>query len=132
MLCNGPVYWKTKGAAIAATSSTESELVGMVKAGNEMIYLLNVMRAIGTITDEKRDEVLFADNTAAITMAHSCACSARTKHLGLLVAKAHHLETEERIKFKYIETKDQLADIMTKPVSKGVMIHILPLILKTV
>ncbi|GMG55854.1 unnamed protein product [Ambrosiozyma monospora] len=61
MLCNGPIYWKTKGAVIAATTSTESELVGMVKAGNEMIYLLNVMRAIGTISDKKKDKVLFGD-----------------------------------------------------------------------
>ncbi|GMG36294.1 unnamed protein product [Ambrosiozyma monospora] len=131
MYANGPVYWKTKGASVSAESSTEAELLAMVKAGNEMIYLLRVMKFIQAIKNVKVQETLFADNTSAINMAHGCACSTRTKHLGLTVAKAHEIEEEEMIKFVYIETKDQLADILTKPIQGAVLAHIIPMILKT-
>ncbi|GMG54485.1 unnamed protein product [Ambrosiozyma monospora] len=127
MIANGPVYWKTRAGEIVATSSTESELVGMVHAGKEFVYLLNVARILHM--DMSSPHTCYVDNTSSITLAHTAACKGRTKHLGIMIAKANDLETEEKVYFKYIPTKDQLADILTKPVATTVMESIIKNIL---
>ncbi|GME74363.1 unnamed protein product [Ambrosiozyma monospora] len=120
--CKRPVYWKSRAGEIVATSSTESELVGMVNAGKEFVYLLNVARVLNMKVGDTH--TCYVDNTASITVAHTSACKGRTKHLGIMIAKANDLETKDEIHFKYIPTKDQLADILTKPVATTVMDHI--------
>ncbi len=61
------------------------------------------------------------DNLSAISMAESLKITPRTKHIAI---KYHHFlsrvqtsfNKSEDIKLKYILTKQQLADILTKPI----------------
>ncbi|GME86556.1 unnamed protein product [Ambrosiozyma monospora] len=70
------------------------------------------------------------DNTPAIYLSHSLACHGRTGYLGSRIAEANTLVNKKWISFEYLETKEMLADILTKPVTPAVMNYLVPKILK--
>ncbi|GMG56002.1 unnamed protein product [Ambrosiozyma monospora] len=128
MYMNGPIYWKTRCSFLAALSSTESELIGMVTAGNEMIYLIIVMNALRMVPKDG-SYTIYADNTSAITLADTAPCKGRTKHFSMMIAKAHDQQESQNINFEYVKSEEQLADILTKPVLTTVMQHLVGKIL---
>ena len=58
---------------------------------------------------------ILCDNTSAISISKNPVMHSKTKHIPI---KFHFLQeqvTEKNIKLEYIETKEQVADIFTKP-----------------
>ncbi|GME70295.1 unnamed protein product [Ambrosiozyma monospora] len=88
----------------------------MVTAGNEMVYLIIVMNAL-KIKPQDGSYTIYADNTSAIALTASC--KGRTKHFSMMIAKAHDQQEKQNI-----NSEEQLADILTKPVLTTVMQHI--------
>ena len=61
---------------------------------------------------------VFEDNASAIAVATSPKFTPRTKHIAL---KYHHFRqhvTNNSIRIKYIDTHEQIADILTKPLEE--------------
>ena len=61
---------------------------------------------------------MFEDNKGAIELANEPKYRPRTKHIGL---KWHHFREHVKngtVKVKYIDTKEQLADCLTKPLPR--------------
>ncbi|GMG20618.1 unnamed protein product [Ambrosiozyma monospora] len=73
---------------------------------------------------------IMADNTPAIYLSHSLACHGRTRYLGSRIGEANTLVNQKWISYEYLETKEMLADILTKPVTPAVMNYLIPKILK--
>ena len=72
---------------------------------------------IGTVTPTVRCE-LFEDNKGAETLANAPKMNARTKHIAI---KYHHFREVVKAKIlqiKRVDTKEQLGDILTKPVDR--------------
>ncbi|GME86442.1 unnamed protein product [Ambrosiozyma monospora] len=74
--------------------------------------------------------LIMVDNTPAIQLSKSLACRGRTRYMGTRIAKANELVNKKWIKFEYINTKDMLADILTKPVTPAVLNHLIPKIFR--
>ena len=61
---------------------------------------------------------ILCDNTSAINISKNVVMHSKTKHIPI---KFHFLQeqvTEKNIKLEYIETKEQVADIFTKPLPR--------------
>ena len=122
-----PIIWKSQLQHEIALSSTESEYTGLSYALREVIpimNLLNEMATFGFIPSCNPPNIIckvFEDNSGALQMANIHKYRPRTKHLNV---KLHHFRryvNEGKINILPIESANQQADYLTKPVRIDVL-----------
>lgn len=119
-----PLIWASKRQTLIALSTTEAEYIALSTALREVIFLMQLVDEmirfgvpIGLTTPIVRCRT-FEDNAGALELANSPKYRPRTKHLSL---RLHHFRQHVRdgsITIEPISTKDQLADIFTKPIPR--------------
>ena len=77
----GAISWASRIQTIATLSTTEAEYVSAVSAGQEMIWLRNLLTEFGYQFDSA--STLFIDNQSAISVANNPEHHGRMKHLDL-------------------------------------------------
>ena len=127
-----PIIWKSQMQTEICMSSTESEYVGLSYALREVIPIIELMKEmkrrkynIATAIPKVHCKV-FEDNSGALEMAKTHKYRPRTKHLNV---KYHHFRdyvSRGEISIHKIDTTDQLADYLTKPVTKEILDHLRP------
>jgi hypothetical protein len=109
------VTWKSKKQKVVARLSAEAEFRGMAHGVCELMWIRNILRDLGIEYTEPMN--LFCDNKAAIAIAQNPVQHDRTKH----VEVDRHFIKENLdgriIQFPFIQSKSQLADVLTKAVS---------------
>lgn len=125
-----PLIWKSQLQSEIALSSTESEYIGISYALREVIPIMEVLKEmkslkfpIGTTTPKVKCKV-FEDNSGALEMAKIHKYRPRTKHLNV---KLHHFRdyvNRGEITIHKIDTKEQLADYLTKPVCEEILVKL--------
>ena len=68
---------------------------------------------------EQKKPTLYVDNTPAIQLAKYPVFHSRVKHIVIHYHNIRHAAENGQIDIKYIETGDQLADILTKALSRA-------------
>jgi hypothetical protein len=109
------VTWRSKKQKVVALSSAEAEFRGMSKGLCELLWLRKLLAEIGFAPTSEMD--LFCDNKAAISISHNPVQHDRTKHVEV---NRHFIKENleaKIIRFPFVKSKDQLADILTKAVS---------------
>ena len=68
----------------------------------------------------KYDEpiTIFCDNTSAINISKNPVMHSKTKHIPIKFHFLREQVIEKNIKIEYVETKEQIADIFTKPLPR--------------
>ena len=120
MFAGCPITWSSKLQTEIALSTTESEYIALSTSMREVIPFLNLMEEISGLFGIKREKPTFKctvweDNESCIKVAKSPKFTPRTKHIAI---KYHHFRSyveNGTVLIKSIDTKDQLADILTKP-----------------
>lgn len=112
MLGNCVVSWMAKQQPIVAQSSTEAEYIAANEAGREVVWLRMLMDEIGYKQDKPTD--LLLDNQVAMLMVKGDAKYNRRKHIAVKYFWIREQITNNAIDVKWIDTKNQLADIFTK------------------
>ncbi|KAL6223503.1 hypothetical protein ACLB2K_006888 [Fragaria x ananassa] len=112
------VTWRSKKQKVVARSSAEAEFRGMAHGVCEILWIRNVLKELGFKLKKPMD--LHCDNTFAIEIAHNPIQHDRTKHVE--VDRHFIKENLDRkiICFPFVYTEDQLADVLTKGVSRKV------------
>ena len=130
MLHGCPVVWKSQLQTEIALSSTESEYTGLSYALREVIPIMNLlkeMREEGFQINPKTPKIrvkVFEDNSGALEMAKNHKYRPRTKHLN---NRLHHFRdyvSRGEINIVKVNTLDQLADILTKPVDYETLVRL--------
>ena len=109
------VTWRSKKQKVVALSSAKAEFRGMAKGLCELLLLRRLLTEIGFAPTSEMD--LFCDNKEAIAIAHNPIQHDRTKHVEI---DRHFIKENLQakiIRFPFVKSKDQLADILTKAVS---------------
>jgi hypothetical protein len=109
------VTWRSKKQKVVALSSAEAEFQGMAKGLCELLWLKRLLAEIGFAPSSEMN--LFCDNKAAIDISHNPIQHDRTKHVEV---DRHFIKQnleEKIIRFPFVKSEDQLADILTKVVS---------------
>jgi hypothetical protein len=120
MFAGCPITWGSKLQTEIALSTTESEYIALSTSMREVIPFLGLMQEIGDIFGLLPKKPVFKctvweDNNSCITVAKSPKFTPRTKHIAI---KYHHFRSfvsEGRIVINPINTTEQLADMLTKP-----------------
>ena len=120
MYAGCPIYWCSKLQTEIALSTTESEYIALSSAMREVIPFLNLMKEVYKLFPVSQQKPIFnctvwEDNDSCIKVANSPKFTPRTKHIAI---KYHHFRQQVYdgiIDIRPIDTKVQIADILTKP-----------------
>ena len=112
MLANGPVAWSSKRQAITAASTAEAEYIAASVAVREVVYLRQLLAELGF--PQESATVLHEDNQPCIHLANNPATSSRTKHIDIRYHIVRERVSSGEVELRYIPTRDQLADMLTK------------------
>ena len=116
-LNGGCVSWKSGLQKMVTLSSCESEFVALCSAILEVRYLRQFLNELGHRQAEPT--LLWEDNKAAIIVAEGETSSAgRTKHVDVRFKHVAQSIREGVARVRYISTKWNYADLMTKPLPK--------------
>jgi len=124
MYAGCPITWQSKLQTKIALSTTESEYIALSTTMREVIPFLNLLQEISAVFDLPSTKPIFnckvwEDNESCIKVATSPKFTPRTKHIAI---KYHHFRSfvqDETITIHSIGTKEQLADILTKPLAES-------------
>jgi hypothetical protein len=104
------VSWVSKKQNFVALSTAEAEYIVACHCCAQFLWMRQTLRDYGY----KLTKVpLLCDNESAIRMADNPVEHSRTKHIAI----RYHQQRED-IEIAYINTKEQLADIFTKPLDE--------------
>ncbi|XP_020677250.1 uncharacterized protein LOC110095891 [Dendrobium catenatum] len=109
------VSWTVKKQKTVSRSSTESEYRALAAATADILWLQRLISDFGITSAEPTQ--LFCDNTSAIALAHNPVFHARTKHIEIDHRFIRDNIQNNNIHLQPISTIDQIADILTKPLS---------------
>ena len=62
--------------------------------------------------------ILYCDNTNAINISKNLVMHAKTKNIAIKYHYLRELVEDKKVKMEYVNTKEQIADIFTKPLPK--------------
>ncbi|GFV19633.1 retrovirus-related Pol polyprotein from transposon TNT 1-94 [Trichonephila clavipes] len=112
-----PISWRTFKQKSVSLSTMEAEYVSLTEAAKEFIWLKNVIDN-KSLNLELSENVMFCDNQAAISFSKSPVENYRTKHIDVRYHFLRNWIYDKVFQIKYIGTKNNLADIFTKPMVK--------------
>ena len=113
----GAISWKSRKQPTLALSICKAEYNVTSVAIQEAKFLTQLLNEI----DVQKDEpvTLFVDNQSIIAIAKDPIRNQRTKHIDI---KYHFIRSEiknGRIAMNYVPSQENMADIFTKPMTKG-------------
>jgi histone deacetylase 1/2 len=110
-----PVSWLSKRQKTVARSSTEAEYRSAANTSAEIMWLSNLL---GELCVPSQIPTLFCDNIVTTYLCSNPVFHSRMKHIAL----DYHFVRQEvqngKLIVSHISTKDQLADILTKPLHR--------------
>ena len=115
-MAGGPVSWQSKTQKSVALSTAEAEYMALSDASKEAVHLKALLASIGYGQEEPI--VIFEDNQAAQKIAENPVLHDRTKHIDIRYHFVRELVENLTIDVVYINTKEMIADLLTKAVSR--------------
>ena len=114
-LNGAPVGWKSHLQKPVAQSTAEAEYYAAGHASKDIVWLRNVLSQLGL--DQTGPTTLFCDNQSAMAMVHNPVFHERTKHIEVKYHYIRQVVESKKMSLEYVPSEDQLADILTKPLS---------------
>ena len=124
-----PILWCSKLQTEIALSTTEAEYIALSQAMREVLPLMRIMKEVSNVIKANASKPefhcqVFEDNKSCITVASADKFTPRTKHIAL---KFHHFRSfvkSKTIRIESIGTKEQVADIFTKPLDDATFFYL--------
>ncbi|WMV45233.1 hypothetical protein MTR67_038618 [Solanum verrucosum] len=113
-------YAKSKKQKVISLSSVETEYRAMVKGIQELLWLKRLMGEFSFSLDQPMK--LFCDNQFAIKIAENPIQHDCTKHVEIDCNFIYEKFEDKTIEVPYVKTLEQLADVLTKVVSRKAFI----------
>ena len=113
----GPIAWSSRQQKLCAQSSAESEIYAVTDSVKEALHIKLLCEETG-VRKEGIPMTIWEDNNACIHLAHNLRGSQAAKHFELRLRLLNEHVQEGNIEFSRVDTKNQLADGMTKPLHR--------------
>eukprot|EP00253_Pinus_taeda_P003772 PITA_03772 len=110
------VSWFSKKQSSIALSTAEAEYVSATSCCTQLLWMMQTLQDF-QITCTPPISIL-CDNTSAISISKNPVMHSKTKHIPI---KYHFLQEqvlEQKVKLEYVPSKEQVADILTKPLPR--------------
>ena len=110
------VSWSSKKQSIVALSSTEAEYVAAATCACQVIWTREILEELRE--HQVESSVIKCDNTSAIQLSRNPVFHGRCKHIGVRFHFLRDLVSKGTVVLEYVETSEQVADILTKPLHR--------------
>jgi len=114
-LGNTPISWKSGKQHTVARSSTEAEYKALADGTAEILWLRSLLSELQLSSPPMT--TLWCDNLGATFLSVNPVFHARTKHVEVDYHFVRNRVAKKEIQVRFISSKDQLADVLTKPLS---------------
>ena len=111
-----PVAWSSKKQTGVARSSTEAEYRSVASTAAELCWITSLLHELGIPVSQT--PAIYCDNMGAMYLAANPVFHSRMKHLALDYHFVRHQVQTGVVRVSHVSTHDQLADALTKPLSR--------------
>eukprot|EP00253_Pinus_taeda_P026081 PITA_26081 len=112
-LAGGAISWMSKLQNIVSLSTTEAEYIAASHACKEAVWLKGLLGEFGRLQANIR---LLCDSQSAIHLAKNPAYHSKSKHIPIKYHFVRQVITEREVSLEKVHTKENCADMFTKPV----------------
>ncbi|KAM7466521.1 hypothetical protein LguiB_014083 [Lonicera macranthoides] len=112
---NNLVAWSSKKQNCISLSTAEAEYISAGSCSSQLLWLKQMLADYKV---EQGSMILFCDNMSAINISKNPVQHSRTKHIDIRHHFIRDLVDSKIIQIEYVDTKNQLADLFTKPLDK--------------
>lgn len=116
------ITWSSKKQSIVALSSTEAEYVAAAACACQVVWIRGILEEFGI--KQKEATVIKCDNTSTIKLSKNPVFHGRCKHIGVKYHFLRDLVGKGIVELKHVGTKEQVADIFTKPLHRDIFIKL--------
>jgi hypothetical protein len=113
---DGAISWSSRLQTIVALSTTEAEYIAATSAGQEILWLRNLLTELGYKLPGP--STLHIDNRSAISVAKNPEHHGRMKHLDLRFYWLRNEAEKGTISIQHLRTEEMPADMMTKALGR--------------
>jgi hypothetical protein len=112
------ISWASKKQPIVLISSAEAEYVAATSASCQVVWLRRILKDMSLTENDPTP--IFCDNTLAIVLSKNHVFHKKRKHIDTRFHFIRELVNNGDIVLQFCGSRDQLADIFTKPLGKSV------------
>jgi hypothetical protein len=109
------ISWSSQKHGSIAQSTTKAKYIATSDASKEAIWLRKLV--YGLFGDKLETMVVHCDIQSCIKLAENPVFHDRSKHIDMRYHYIRDLVQRKTVKLKYIATNEQVADILTKPLT---------------
>ena len=117
---NGPIVWSSNQQKVVTLSSTEAEFLAAGEATKTALWLRQLFKDIGV----EFVPTVQIDNISAIRLIKNPEFFKRVKHVDVKFKFICEKYERGEVSFEHVKTEDNLADICTKNLPKGVFLKL--------
>lgn len=121
-LAGGALSWRSRLQPTVALSFTEAEYRANTEAGQEIVWLRNMLELMGS--DGPNPTVLKSENLGAIHLTTKAQFHSRTKHIEIQYHCIREVVHSGKVTLEHCPTENMVADLLTKPVGNPQFIHL--------
>jgi hypothetical protein len=110
------ISWASKKQPIVSISSAEVEYIAATTTTCHAVWLKILLKYFGYM--KKEPTLIFCDNNYAIALSKNNVFHQKRKHIDTRFHFIHELVKDGDISLKFCGSKEQLADIFTKPLGR--------------
>ena len=111
-------------------SSAEAEYVAAFSTATSVVSFRNLLEDIGKA--QTGSTLIWCDNTAAIAQSRNPIKPRAVRHMKIRYHYLRDLVKSNIVRLEYIETSNQIADILTKPLTPQVFSQLRPFLVQSI
>jgi hypothetical protein len=110
------ISWQSRKQSSIALSTAEAEYIAVCYASYEAIWLRKLLTGLFDL--EMEATTILCDNQSCIKMTENLVFHDRSKHIEIRYHYIRDMVQRGAIKLQYISTDEQIANVLTKPLSR--------------
>ena len=110
------VSWISKNKSSFSLSTTEAKCIDVASCCTQVIWIKQTLEDL--LVKYEDPIVIHYDNTSAINISKNHVIHSKTKHIPIKYHFLREQVSQKVVKLEYIDTREPIADIFTKPLPK--------------
>ena len=122
MCAEGPIAWYCKLQPTIAASTTEAEIISAQSCVMMVLSLRKIMEFLGF--KQQSPTIVREDNLGVIAISRDPMLYSKMKHMQIKQSFIRDYQEKGEVQLIYIESVEQLADILTKVLEPKLFVHL--------